>query len=911
MTDDQHQGAPGTPGAWQPIAPGEYEDSTAFVELPEGLTDGYGDAASPLAAPGHGYTPPPITVAPAAGEAADPAGVDMWAHGTEGVPEQPTGQEGVPGAVQPGAGQPGAAPAGAHPQPVHWPDPNVLPPQDAHPHTGDPADPSLHTGYGYDLGAAGPTGDPQVGDGAGGSWHLDEDPHGGAAAGGPGEDGAAGAPGTSEAAGGWSIPLAQGDLPDESGEFTTSVLAAQWGGVPPATLPGGATAPWATDPGRQETPHQEEPRTEHTQAHRMQQGVRIQRARRAHQAPYQDEPGRHPGAGAPAPDDPSHGARTFQDGTYGEQPAAEQGYGEVHGDDPLQEPPYEGGPYPEQPFGQQHAEEGPLGQPPGAGEPGHPQGPNPYGGPAPDPAPGPAHTAAGPAPQAPAAPGTGGAADGADQADPGDDEDIYVGPLPAASGPAAPADPGRRAGGPHPGARQPEGDPTSQTVRRRPARRPLQDTRVQQPLPGEHPEDPAPETTTEARPADPTGAAGQPRAGQPAAPQADTAPTDFQEPGPAPRTDAPHAPQEPGNQHPGAAVGTDPAASDPAAPADPAGVPGGVGPAPEETGSPAPAQDATPESGVIPHPRTHEESVAAPDAVTPDDAAPDAAVPAPDPQAHGHEAQDAGDLPEALEAGQDGDDRGTDGQDEAAPAADSPFGDDEHPLVSYALRVNGTERPVTDAWIGESLLYVLRERLGLAGAKDGCSQGECGACNVQVDGRLVASCLVPAATTAGSEVRTVEGLAEDGRPSDVQRALAECGAVQCGFCVPGMAMTVHDLLAGNPDPTDLETRSALSGNLCRCSGYRGVLDAVRQVVEERRAAGEDRGPGEPTQADADPGQPAGAPAATYPAHGDQPPHQAGPPPGDGAPPPGPYATSYDQVAYDDGYDHGYDDGGRV
>ncbi|MDQ0796099.1 2Fe-2S iron-sulfur cluster-binding protein [Streptomyces sp. B1I3] len=159
----------------------------------------------------------------------------------------------------------------------------------------------------------------------------------------------------------------------------------------------------------------------------------------------------------------------------------------------------------------------------------------------------------------------------------------------------------------------------------------------------------------------------------------------------------------------------------------------------------------------------------------------------------------------------------------------------EHPAASYVLHVNGADRPVSDAWIGESLLYVLRERLGLAGAKDGCSQGECGACNVQVDGRLVASCLVPAATAAGSEVRTVEGLAVDGEPSDVQRALAECGAVQCGFCIPGMAMTVHDLLEGNHAPTELETRQALCGNLCRCSGYRGVLDAVREVVAGREA----------------------------------------------------------------------------
>ncbi|WP_137233680.1 (2Fe-2S)-binding protein [Streptomyces sp. BPSDS2] len=162
----------------------------------------------------------------------------------------------------------------------------------------------------------------------------------------------------------------------------------------------------------------------------------------------------------------------------------------------------------------------------------------------------------------------------------------------------------------------------------------------------------------------------------------------------------------------------------------------------------------------------------------------------------------------------------------------------EHPSASYLLHVNGVDRPVSDAWIGESLLYVLRERLGLAGAKDGCSQGECGACNVQVDGRLVASCLVPAATAAGSEVRTVEGLAVDGEPSDVQRALSACGAVQCGFCIPGMAMTVHDLLEGNHAPSELETRQALCGNLCRCSGYRGVLDAVADVVAAREATAE-------------------------------------------------------------------------
>ncbi|WP_199550831.1 2Fe-2S iron-sulfur cluster-binding protein [Streptomyces sp. N35] len=198
----------------------------------------------------------------------------------------------------------------------------------------------------------------------------------------------------------------------------------------------------------------------------------------------------------------------------------------------------------------------------------------------------------------------------------------------------------------------------------------------------------------------------------------------------------------------------------------------------------------------------------------------------PEPAADEPSAQDA------AEVAPDGDGQ-PDGSEPAAPV--SAFGD-EHPLSSYVLRVNGADRPVTDAWIGESLLYVLRERLGLAGAKDGCSQGECGACAVQVDGRLVASCLVPAATAAGSEVRTVEGLADEGQPSDVQRALAASCAVQCGFCVPGMAMTVHDLLEGNPQPTEREARQALCGNLCRCSGYKGVLEAVKDVVAERQSA---------------------------------------------------------------------------
>ncbi|MFC1419285.1 (2Fe-2S)-binding protein [Streptacidiphilus sp. N8-3] len=157
----------------------------------------------------------------------------------------------------------------------------------------------------------------------------------------------------------------------------------------------------------------------------------------------------------------------------------------------------------------------------------------------------------------------------------------------------------------------------------------------------------------------------------------------------------------------------------------------------------------------------------------------------------------------------------------------------ESPRVSYTLRVNGLERPVNEAWIGESLLYVLRERLGLAGAKGGCDQGECGACSVQLDGQLTAACLVPAALAADSEIRTVEGLTADGGPSDVQRALAESGAVQCGYCVPGLAMAVHDLLERNHKPTELQAREALCGNLCRCTGYRGALAAVQAVARSR------------------------------------------------------------------------------
>ncbi|MEU0602947.1 2Fe-2S iron-sulfur cluster-binding protein [Streptomyces sp. NPDC006393] len=505
MTDDQHaEGTPGSGGRWNPLPQGDYDDgATAFVKLPEGGIDALLAADSPLAAPGHGYVPPQITVTPASPAATDPAATGGWA---------------VPAAPAEGA---------------QWPDPNAVP-RDGAGDGGAGAD---------DRFAYRPEATQQ--------WTFQDD-HSQA----PGHD----------VTGQWSIPVADGDLPDESGEFTTSSLVQQWGGTPPPTLPGGAPAPWATEDIGQ--------------------------------------PWTRP------PQGPADGAYT--DGAYDGEPAAH---------------PYPDGPAPEPKSGVPAAQDA--------------------------------------APQDAAVPDV-----GAGQP--------TAGPSVAPGGNESPE-------GVHEGVRAPV-EPAEGAAERPAA-----------PLPAEES-------------ADPRQAAAEPVT-----------------------TSAPEA--------------SDPTAPD-ADPADPA--------------------DA------------HQEA-----------AAPDGPPPAP-PQ-------------------------------------------DEHPLASYVLRVNGVDRPVTDAWIGESLLYVLRERLGLAGAKDGCSQGECGACNVQVDGRLVASCLVPAVTAAGSEVRTVEGLAVDGQPSDVQRALARCGAVQCGFCVPGMAMTLHDLLEGNPAPTELETRQALCGNLCRCSGYKGVLRAVEEVVAEREA----------------------------------------------------------------------------
>jgi carbon-monoxide dehydrogenase small subunit len=145
------------------------------------------------------------------------------------------------------------------------------------------------------------------------------------------------------------------------------------------------------------------------------------------------------------------------------------------------------------------------------------------------------------------------------------------------------------------------------------------------------------------------------------------------------------------------------------------------------------------------------------------------------------------------------------------------------------MTVNGEAREA-DVWAGESLLTALRDRLELPGSKNACEQGECGSCSVLLDGVLVCACLVLAAQAHGHEVVTVEGLAGDDELHPVQRAFADAGAVQCGFCTPGLIVATDDLLRRNPDPSDDEIREALSGNLCRCTGYAKILDAVRQAV---------------------------------------------------------------------------------
>jgi aerobic carbon-monoxide dehydrogenase small subunit len=163
--------------------------------------------------------------------------------------------------------------------------------------------------------------------------------------------------------------------------------------------------------------------------------------------------------------------------------------------------------------------------------------------------------------------------------------------------------------------------------------------------------------------------------------------------------------------------------------------------------------------------------------------------------------------------------------------------------VRVTATVNGVQHQADDVWPGESLLFVLRERMGLPGSKNACEQGECGSCTVYLDGVPVCACLVAAGQADGREIVTVEGLAApDGGLHPVQQAFIEAGAVQCGFCTPGLLVAAHDLLTREPSPAEADVREALAGNLCRCTGYEKILDAVRLAAA--RMAGSGSGSGE-------------------------------------------------------------------
>lgn len=750
MTDDQHgEGTPRGGGRWDPLPQGEYDDgATAFVELPEGGVDALLAADSPLAAPGHGYVPPQIAVDPALTAGTDPAAT--------GWP--------VPGAPVDGA---------------QWHDPHAV-----H-HQGHEHEHGVHQQPGHDTGQQ--SYDAPYGSGAGVGQHGGDDRftyHPGATGHWNYEEpaGADTAPGH-DVTGQWSIPVAGGDLPDESGEFTTSSLVEQWGGTPPPTLPGGAAAPWATqaagqpwgEQAQRETAGEEQPGPGYPPGYQQGHG---------HGAEQGWAPEQQPPAPLPQEQDPAH---------VGHPPLENDQAGHGHGQSAA-------GHAPEEP----EAAEGAAGR--------FPSGPGP------------------------------------EQTGFGEHDAVAAGTGDHAAGPSGFADdmPEHSDASHQPGSagHGPEGPGADDHAPQPPA---SPDDDPQQPAghPGEHPGFSAHASEHEHH--------GATASAEPYSEAVwDAGPEPHTETAPAPDTadDTSRPVAGPGEHGESAARAGehDEWAAEPGEHGEDASGPGETG---HDTsgaadGSGHPAETA---AGPLPD-RTDADATAGPEASGGEEADGEAVdgEAADGGTADGEiadgEIADAPDEPAVDEPAPDGTpsaavpgSHGTpDGADGAAPHDAPPTRpQEEHPLASYVLRVNDTERPVTDAWIGESLLYVLRERLGLAGAKDGCSQGECGACNVQVDGRLVASCLVPAVTAAGSEVRTVEGLAEDGQPSDVQRALARCGAVQCGFCVPGMAMTVHDLLEGNPAPTELETRQALCGNLCRCSGYRGVVDAVKEVVAEREA----------------------------------------------------------------------------
>jgi carbon-monoxide dehydrogenase small subunit len=156
--------------------------------------------------------------------------------------------------------------------------------------------------------------------------------------------------------------------------------------------------------------------------------------------------------------------------------------------------------------------------------------------------------------------------------------------------------------------------------------------------------------------------------------------------------------------------------------------------------------------------------------------------------------------------------------------------------VRVNVTINGESRQADDVWEGESLLYVLRERLGLPGSKNACEQGECGSCTVYLDNLPVCACLVAAGQVEGREVRTIEGLAEGDALDPVQQSFVDTGAVQCGFCTPGLVVAAHDLLNRVAAPSDEEIREALAGNLCRCTGYEKILDAVRLAATVKAGA---------------------------------------------------------------------------
>ncbi|TCP56937.1 carbon-monoxide dehydrogenase small subunit [Tamaricihabitans halophyticus] len=158
--------------------------------------------------------------------------------------------------------------------------------------------------------------------------------------------------------------------------------------------------------------------------------------------------------------------------------------------------------------------------------------------------------------------------------------------------------------------------------------------------------------------------------------------------------------------------------------------------------------------------------------------------------------------------------------------------------MRLTIQINGEQHQVDDVWAGESLLYVLRERLGLPGSKNACEQGECGSCTVYLDGTAVCACLVAAGQAQDREVVTVEGLAPGaGELHPVQEAFLAAGAVQCGFCTPGLVVAAHNLVRRNPEPSDAQIREELAGNLCRCTGYEKIMDAVRMAAANTQEAG--------------------------------------------------------------------------